>query len=1084
MDSDFQLLKAVARVSEALKTTLSLDQISRVVLEACIAQGEVAGARVVLNNGESGERLISQGLGVQLDLRRHEDQALSAHQSVIIQGLHVEVSGAGQEGAPLAGLIVPILYQSEVAGLLTLLFSNPASITEGMVTFAGTLANLLATALGNLGRYEELSARNQALHRYAQQVERVSEAGRVLHEGSELPAVYEDLVYAIQDSVEYRIVILSLVEETDGNLLAQVAAGAGLPLNQLRLLQANPFPWSKLELLFTPSFELGNAYFIPAGATAIQHDIVRLMGAQLYLGRNEQMDGEWRADDLLVIPFRDSSGKPLGMISLAAPLDERRPDLGTARILEIFANQVAASIENIRLYHDTRTFARQLSHLQEVSQGVLSEHDPVQRLQLLVNGLQAAGWQRVLLFQFDPGSTNNQLIAAGYTEAEYDSLLSVQHYTHSWGATGAYSGPQSDPASPAYFVPAGSPSDRPPGEKAPLSEPDAWQSGDLLRLPIMDRNGRVVALIQLDKPADGKRPTRRALRHIELFARFTAAVLENMKLVNELQRLNHELDARVDERTRQLAEESDRVKTLLRISVELTASLDKDRVLSRALTLINETIGATQGHILLVDPESGTLKMRASLTHSTLSFSYGWASEQFDEMLRRVVAIGKPAIVNDLQSEQTGNALCSVLAVPLSVGEEVSGVLTLIHERPKYFVQRHLELAIAAAIQVAQALHNADLYDLIREQAESLGKMMRDAHDEVAKTHSILESIGDGVLVAQADGMIILINEAACAMLRVRRDELLFVPVSSLRRRIGPAGDAWLDALQRLYSAKERSGQEHTQTERILVGNRALNVTLSAVEVGQRFVGSVSVLHDMTREAEVDRLKSEFVSTVSHELRTPMTSVKGYADLLLMGIAGQLNPTQESYLQVIKSNANRLGYLVDDLLDISRIETGKAELQLQGVKLADLVAGMLIEQIPMKLRSRNKQLDVHAEIPGDLPLVFADPEKVVQILANLLDNAISYTPAGGEICISCGRDGDTVWTSVRDSGIGISDEQLPRIFDRFYRADHEVVLGVAGTGLGLSIVKSLVELHGGEIRVESRPGEGSSFKFSLPIAAG
>lgn len=1075
MSSEQQLLAAIARITETLNLTLSLEQITQAVVDQCIHSGGAVGASVTLHETVPGRGAIVRQAGIQADVPPFEDQASTTGRPVVVAGLHVDGSSGTSEGANLAGMLVPIHHQSVSAGQLILLFSDRALITDHLITFASAAANLVATAIGNITRYEELSARNQTLHRYAQQIERVVEAGKVFHAGSELPAVYEDLVYAIQESVGYNIVVLSLVEDHNDELRTTVVAGAGLPLDRLRLLEAESVPWAELVQLMTPPAAIGNAFLIPDGGSDFQRRFVRSLGAELYLGPSDAPAGERAAFDVLCLPLQDSGAQPLGLICLAAPLDRRRPDLDTVRILEIFANQAAASIENVRLYHDTRTFAQQLAHLQEVSQNVLSEHDPAKRLQLLVRGLQATGWQRVLLFQFDDRRIDeSRVMAAGYSDDELAVLAAEPVDAAEWRKRLADAGLQeSRPVSGSY-----APASRLPKPTDHRRAGDRME-GELLWLPIEDRNGRLTAVIQLDQPIDGRRLTLRALRHVDLFTRFTAAILENMTLVQDLQRLNQELDSRVEERTRQLADESERVKTLLRISSELTASLDRDRVLARALSLINESIGATEGYILLVEGETGLLKKQASLGEIPPGAAEDGSIGRLEAIARTLMGFRKPAIVNNLSLGSVG----SLLVAPLTIGEEGAGLLMLLHDRPGHFASSHLELATAAATQVAQAMHNAELYDLIRGQAESLGVMMRDAQDEVAKTHSILESIGDGVLVAQADGSIILVNDSACSILNIGRDELLFAPLSALRERIEPDGDSWLDTLQELLSKRSGPGQAAIQTSRVTLGNRTYKVTLSAVRAGQRLVGSVSVLHDITREVEVDRLKSEFVSTVSHELRTPMTSVKGYSDLLLMGIAGELNATQESYLQVIKSNADRLGRLVDDLLDISRIETGKVELQLRAIRLSDIVAHMLDEQVPIKLRSKNKVLNVQADMPADLPAVVGDAEKVAQILANLLDNAISYTPSGGAICVSCQLNQSLVWTSVQDTGIGMTREQLSRIFDRFYRAGHSAVQGVAGTGLGLSIVQSLVELHGGEIRVTSRPDEGSTFMFSLPIAA-
>lgn len=229
-------------------------------------------------------------------------------------------------------------------------------------------------------------------------------------------------------------------------------------------------------------------------------------------------------------------------------------------------------------------------------------------------------------------------------------------------------------------------------------------------------------------------------------------------------------------------------------------------------------------------------------------------------------------------------------------------------------------------------------------------------------------------------------------------------------------------------------------------------------------------------------MKSEFVSTVSHELRTPMTSIKGYVDLLLMGAAGDVSDPQLHYLEVIKRNAERLKILVDDLLDISRIETGRTALKLQPVDVYQLVDDTMSELVRGRLEQVDKEIYVTTDVAPSLPLVSSDPEKVTRVLTNLVDNAINYTPEGGEVQITARADHSFVRISVSDTGIGISKAEQEKIFDRFYRSEDEHVQAVPGTGLGLAIVRSLVEMHGGQLDLESEPGVGSTFTFSLPTA--
>jgi CheY-like chemotaxis protein len=240
----------------------------------------------------------------------------------------------------------------------------------------------------------------------------------------------------------------------------------------------------------------------------------------------------------------------------------------------------------------------------------------------------------------------------------------------------------------------------------------------------------------------------------------------------------------------------------------------------------------------------------------------------------------------------------------------------------------------------------------------------------------------------------------------------------------------------------------------------------------------VSVFRDVTREVEADLTKSEFVSTVSHELRTPMTSIKGYADLMLMGAAGGMNEEQKRFLSIIKSNADRLTVLVNDLLDISRIEGGRIELDIEAMRLE-----VAVDQVVASLRARveEKGLSLFVNVPPDLPPVLADRDRVIQILTNLVGNSSQYTRAGS-ITVTARRVDNLARIDVADTGIGIAPEDQAKVFDRFFRSDDAAVQEFSGTGLGLAIIKSLVEMHHGQIWLESEVGKGSTFSVTLPLA--
>jgi signal transduction histidine kinase len=235
---------------------------------------------------------------------------------------------------------------------------------------------------------------------------------------------------------------------------------------------------------------------------------------------------------------------------------------------------------------------------------------------------------------------------------------------------------------------------------------------------------------------------------------------------------------------------------------------------------------------------------------------------------------------------------------------------------------------------------------------------------------------------------------------------------------------------------------------------------------------------------EVDRLKSEFVATVSHELRTPMTSIKGYVEVLLMGAAGKLNVKQERFLQVVRSNTERLGVLVNDLLDISQIEAGRVRLSMQPLNI-DEVLDQALTELERRTEGNSKKITIQKEVQPNLPHVLGDIDRLRRVLDNLLDNAYQYNMPEGEILIRIhqNENEDEVQVDIKDSGVGIHPEDLPRVFERFYRGESPLTLGVSGTGLGLSIVQNLVEMHKGRIWAESSgvPGQGTTFSFTLPV---
>jgi signal transduction histidine kinase len=431
----------------------------------------------------------------------------------------------------------------------------------------------------------------------------------------------------------------------------------------------------------------------------------------------------------------------------------------------------------------------------------------------------------------------------------------------------------------------------------------------------------------------------------------------------------------------------------------------------------------------------------------------------------------------DVDPEKKGQSQ-SVLAVPLSSENEVLGVMLLFHPESDYFREDHIVFAGAAANHITVAIKNTEMYRLVRDQATRLGERLRKQRGVSAQHMAILAAITDGVVVSDENERITVLNDAARRVLHLGNQRLLGHPPAALFAHFE---EGQQHALQVLSEVTERARQRQSVAPAAMMlqtkGQIVQTSFMPMYDERHQFAGTVIVLRDVTHEQEIAQAKNEFVSIVAHELRTPMTSIKGYTDLILQGAMGEISDGQRHFLQIVRSNVERLSDLISDLLDTSRIEAGKISLDPEPIEMPQLVREVG-EGIGEAVRERGLTLEIE-EAPA-IPTVHADRNRVIQILVNLLSNAYRYTPSG-KITVSIGSTGDAVLTQVTDTGIGIAPEDHERVFEAFYRADHEVVTKQPGTGLGLSIVKSLVKMHGGELRLQSDLDKGSTFSFTLPL---
>ena len=249
------------------------------------------------------------------------------------------------------------------------------------------------------------------------------------------------------------------------------------------------------------------------------------------------------------------------------------------------------------------------------------------------------------------------------------------------------------------------------------------------------------------------------------------------------------------------------------------------------------------------------------------------------------------------------------------------------------------------------------------------------------------------------------------------------------------------------------------------------------LRLGADEVGVVMVLHDITELRRLEQVRTEFVANVSHELRTPLTAIHGYLETLLAG-ALEEGANARRFLQIVFRHTERLGRLLDDLTDLSNIELGRVSLKLEPTRVDEVVDSVLIIIGP---KAESGRVRLGHELPPGLPPALADRDRLAQVLINLVDNAVKYTREGGRVTIGARvLEGGGMEVSVADTGIGIPAADLPRITERFYRVDKARSRELGGTGLGLAIVKHLVLAHGGELRIDSDPEQGTTVRFTLP----
>jgi signal transduction histidine kinase len=393
-----------------------------------------------------------------------------------------------------------------------------------------------------------------------------------------------------------------------------------------------------------------------------------------------------------------------------------------------------------------------------------------------------------------------------------------------------------------------------------------------------------------------------------------------------------------------------------------------------------------------------------------------------------------------------------------------------------WVVSRSLDQALAEARQRAEELRvlNEELDQRVQDRTLELAKALAREHTAAVRNRTILEAIGDGVLVTDSDDRIIMSNPAAN---RLAQQDLESRP---LREALSDVRSDVLAEIEDYMTQEGNDNRPHIQFDwnnRTVMANIA-PVALALSGDNHTSGGNVMVLRDITREAQLDRMKTIFLGSVSHELRTPMTAVKGYVELLSDMEAKRLSETGRKYLSIVEANIKRLLGLANDLIDMSRIEVGEIALYCEWVQLEAPVEAAVDT---VRKEFEKKGLSLEMQVEPDLPQLYLDRHRIIQVLLNLLANAYKYTIEGGATVRVSRVNPHTVQIEISDTGLGMTEEEQTHVFERFFRAKHEVVQKVSGSGLGLTITKSLVELHGGTISFHSEYNVGTTFTINLPV---
>jgi GAF domain-containing protein/nitrogen-specific signal transduction histidine kinase len=989
-------------------------------------------------------------------IRNRQPLLLHTYDEALQMGLDMDGDHFGDEGAvEQSFLVAPILFGSRVLGVINIQSYDPRAFDDDDLRFLTTVANQAAVALNNAGLFSE-TRKNAA----------------------EMTTLFE--------------VTQNLSGTLDPDETQQLVADAALRLlgaelcAVIRLTPQGRIERQVLVELDSPRDDLRLEFRLD-GMTA------RLLerGQPIAIADLREVDDS--NPDALRIGVRSALGIAVGTQEErlgAIWVGSYEPHEWTEHqisLISILANQAGQVLKGAQLYRLEQQRRRLADTLRDVAQSFTSTLALREIQTLILDQLsRVVSYDSAAVLLRDEGYGNLQITEArGLAE---EALLAAEFEVDEsplFGALAAERRPIliADTLLDPRF--------------APLLRL-GWHSRAWVGAPLLVDNELVgILAIGADLPSSYDADD---VENTFALANQASQAIQNARLFDQISNLAADLERRVAERTaeyeqasRQVTEQKERLEAVHYITLELTTQLDLTGIIKRALELISNHLGVARGSIMLRDPVSDELICRAVLygqgdaraAHIPMSFQDGMGLAGW--VLQRQEPVNVADVLLDkrwLQEPGRADDVRSVAAVPLKTNDATLGVLVFSSPQVGYFTDSQMNLLGTIAGVVAAALANAQLYSYITDLAGTNAVLLEQQREETSKSDAVLRSVTEGVIVLDTDGTIKLFNPAAETVLEIPAAAMTgqhlsvmeqFGSDETARKRAQAVYNGLLTGLKQM-----REGQRMYSTSIDLADpNQVIAVNLAPVvdPHGARY-GEVAVLRDITREIETDHEKRQFISDVSHELRTPLTAVKGYVDVLLLSGTANLNEDQVSYLGIIKNNTNRLRSLIEDILDFARPDT-KKKLNFSPVEMPAVI-GEVAQML--RLEYERKGLTVTIDVPPTLPPVMADQKRLTQVLLNLFSNAVKYTYDGGRISVRAYLNrASMLQVEVEDTGVGMTKDQLKKLFRPFYRADNPLRDVAGGTGLGLAIAKQFVEMHGGEMWVQSEQGRGSVFSFIIPL---